>query len=82
MQRPHEVLEFPEAGAKHDELIESQAKNLASALAYGALTTPSGVDERRLYESIVHIPHYQSKYLQILDMEDEKKVVENNFARF
>ena len=39
--------------------------------------TPSGAKERALYENIVEIPHYESKWLQLLDREDEKLIVAN-----
>ena len=50
-------------------------KNLTSALAFAALSTPGGAKERELYENIVEIPHYESKWLQLLDREDEKLIV-------
>jgi len=36
-----------------------QQRNLSSAVAYAAMSTPSGSDVRRLYQNIVEIPHYQ-----------------------
>ena len=60
-----------------------QNQNLTSALAYAALTTPSGSDEKLLYESIVEIPQYQSaKASFLLDKEDEEMVVEDSFDGF
>ena len=60
-----------------------QNQNLTSALAYAALTTPSGSDEKLLYESIVEIPQYQSaKASFFLDKEDEEMVVEDSFDGF
>ena len=55
---------------------ELQRKNLNSALAFSALTTPNGSEERIIYENIVGIPHYDSKYLQLMDREDEEKIVD------
>lgn len=49
MHRPFEVLEI---GDSKDLIMEKQAKNLKSALAYGALTTKVN-SERELYETIV-----------------------------
>jgi len=45
-------------------------------LAFSALTTPNGADERIIYENIVGIPHYDSEWLQLLDREDEHKIVD------
>ena len=60
-----------------------QNQNLTSALAYAALTTPSGSEERDIYESIVEIPQYQSaKASFFLDKEDEEMVVEDSFDGF
>ena len=68
MQRPiHTLIDDPELHIWDNY----QQKNLKSALAYAALTTPSGYEERDLYENIVGIPHYESHYLQLLDREDE-----------
>jgi hypothetical protein len=53
---------------------------LASAFAFAALTTKSESTEADLYEKIVEIPHYEQKYLQLLDKEDEEGVVEDNFT--
>ncbi len=81
MQRPHKILAIDQAVS--DELHEAQNKNLASALAFVALTKPSGIlSEHDLYQEIVMIPHYEQKYLQLLDKEDEEGVVECNFAEF
>ena len=44
--------------------------------------TPSGAKERALYESIVEIPHYESKWLQLLDREDEKLIVYDDQEEF
>ena len=49
MHRPFEVLEI---GDSKDLIMEKQAKNLRSALAYGALTTKENT-EKELYETIV-----------------------------
>jgi len=38
--------------------------------------------EAELYENIVEIPHYESKWLQMLDKEDEEELVETNFEDF
>ena len=38
--------------------------------------------EAELYESIVEIPHYESKWLQMLDKEDEEELVATNFEDF
>lgn len=47
------------------------------------MRTPSGAQESFLYENIVSIPHYQSKYMHsLVDKEDEGEVVSENFARF
>ena len=58
MQRPYEVLE---RGSRFDEVQAAQQRNLTSAVAYAAMTTPSGSDERKLYQAIVQIPHYDRK---------------------
>lgn len=76
MQRPHKkVIDLP-------EIQEIQQKNLESGLAFAALTTPSGVNERDLYENIVEIPHYDSKWLQLLDKENETALIDENFEEF
>lgn len=46
------------------------------------MTTPSGVEERELYENIVEIPHYQSYFGQLLDREDEELIVQESFEKF
>ena len=47
------------------------------------MTTPSGSDEKDIYESIVEIPQYQSaKASFFLDKEDEEMVVEDSFNGF
>jgi hypothetical protein len=57
MQRPiKRIIDTPEIGPL-------QQKNLESALAFAALTTPAGASERELYENIVEIPQYDSKWL-------------------
>ena len=61
---------------------ELQRINLKSALAFSALTTKSGVPETELYENIVQIPHYESKWLQLIDREDETALVEDNLEDF
>ena len=38
--------------------------------------------EAELYEHIVDIPHYDSKWLQMLDREDEEELVRSNFGEF
>lgn len=55
---------------------------MQSALAFAALTTPQGVNERELYENIVEIPQYDSKWLQLLDKENETELVAENFQEF
>ena len=40
------------------------------------------MSESDLYETIVEIPHYQQKYMQLLDKEDEEGVVEDNLEKF
>lgn len=55
MQRPYEELE---QGQRYDEVQDKQRTNLKSALAYAALTTPSGSNVKDLYKNIVEIPHY------------------------
>jgi len=59
MQRPIKTL----IDSDHDLHIwdEYQQTNLKSALAYAALTTPNGYEERDLFENIVCIPHYESQ---------------------
>lgn len=59
-----------------------QQRNLRSAMAFAALTTPSGASEHELYGNIVQIPHYESKWLQLLDREDEETLVKKNFKGF
>lgn len=44
--------------------------------------TKKGESEAMLYENIVSIPHYHSKYMQLLDKEEEKDVVKENFPKF
>lgn len=65
--------------------MESQQKNLVSAIAIAALVTGKQqvVTESELYEEIVQIPHYQNNYfLGLLDKEDDVGVVEDNFQAF
>jgi hypothetical protein len=69
MQRPHLILN------PHDETVERQVKNLKSAFAFAALVAENGDSEHEFYENIVEIPHYESKYLSLLDREDSIKVV-------
>ena len=38
--------------------------------------------EAELYENIVEIPHYDSKWLQMLDREDDEEFVRSNFKEF
>ena len=38
--------------------------------------------EKELYETIVEIPQYESKWLQLLDREDETELVRENFQEF
>ena len=82
MQRPYEILTYNSPIL--DEVYEAQQKNLESALAFAALThdVKSNATEYDLYEEIVMIPHYEQKYLQLLDKEDEEGVVEDNFKEF
>ena len=47
-----------------------------------ALDIKSGDSEAKLYENIVNIPHYHSKYLTILDKENEVEIVQENFQKF
>lgn len=56
--------------------------NLKSAFAFSALTSNQGELEQEFYENIVEIPHYESKYLRLLDREDSIKVVAQNFEKF
>jgi len=51
-------------------------------LALGALRTKDGESEGKLYQHIVNIPHYNTKYLSLLDKEDEAEVVADNFTHF
>lgn len=80
MQRPHSLLtEMP------TEVAEASEKNLASALAFSAITlmdTKEMKSEVDLYEQIVMIPHYEQKRMALLDKEDEHTVVKDNFAEF
>lgn len=46
------------------------------------MTTPTGANERELYENIVEIPHYESSWGGLLDKEDEKELVQENIADF
>ena len=59
MQRPIKLLidEQPEENGIWDLHTK---RNLRSALAFAALTTPDGVAEKDLYENIVEITHYES----------------------
>lgn len=58
-------------------------KNLQSAMAFSALTTPNGACEKALYENIVEIPHYEHKYAgAIFDREDGMEQVEENLGEF
>lgn len=84
MMRPHSTLLGEDA-----ELHECQQRNLNSALAFSLLTSPkllnadkSVLTEQDLYETIVQIPHYQQKQLQLLNKEDEDGVVEDNLEEF
>ena len=54
-------------------------RNITSALAFASLTARKEITEIDLYELIVEIPHYQQKYMQLLDKEDEIGVEEDNF---
>jgi len=54
------VIEPTEDEAK--EIISLQEGNLRSAVAFAALTTPSGVNEKEFYENIVEIPQYESPW--------------------
>ena len=61
MQRPIKTLIPLDPKDETMEMFnEHQQRNLKSALAYAALTTPSEYEERDLYENIVGIPHYES----------------------
>lgn len=51
-------------------------------IALGALMTKKGEPESKLYENIVSIPHYHTKWLQLMDKENEEEVVKDNFQRF
>lgn len=55
LQRPGIVFYEP----PDSEFEELGLKNLTSALAFSALTTPNGSPEKKLYENIVEIPHYE-----------------------
>lgn len=55
---------------------------MKSAVAFAALTTPTGVNEKELYENIVEIPHYESKWGGLLDREDQKELVQENLLDF
>ena len=57
MQRPHKILTCDSSIA--DEVKEAQDLNLASALAFVALTSPNNISESDCYEEIVMIPHYE-----------------------
>ena len=47
------------------------------------MVTPSGVDEKLLYQSIVSIPHYDQKRVSVMmDREDEETVVDDSFESF
>ncbi|CDW91227.1 UNKNOWN [Stylonychia lemnae] len=76
MQRPIKTV------VQCDQVWQHQSKNLRSALAVAALNTLDGDSESKLYEKIVNIPHYHSKYLTILDKEEEEEVVQENYDRF
>ena len=80
MQRPFETVIEPHGHA--EEIINLQEGNLKSAVAFAALTTPSGVNEKELYENIVEIPHYESQWGGLLDKEDEKELVQENLSDF
>ena len=69
---------------KEDSEFESLGmKNLQSAMAFSALTTPNGSCEKSLYENIVEIPHYEHKYAgAIFDREDGMEQVEENLEDF
>ena len=72
MQRP--INKIIDTGDNH--IWETHYnRNLKSAIAFAALTTPNNSMEKELYENIVEIPHYDSKYIQLLDREDEKLIV-------
>ena len=89
LQRPtNNLIDVPTVdNAEYDGYAELNFKelqriNLKSALAFSALTTKSGVPETELYENIVQIPHYESKWLQLIDREDETALVEDNLEDF
>ena len=89
LQRPtNNLIDVPTVdNAEYDGYAELNFKdlqrtNLKSALAFSALTTKSGVPETELYENIVQIPHYESKWLQLIDREDETALVEDNLDDF
>lgn len=88
MQRPIntliEVPQLQDVDYKHIDydFKELQDINLKSALAFSALTTKSGAPETELYENIVQIPHYESKWLQLIDREDEIAIVKENLDEF
>jgi hypothetical protein len=51
-------------------------------LAFAALTTRNDNLENKLYEKIVKIPHYNTRFLRLLDKEDEQLLVKENFVEF
>lgn len=89
LQRPtNNLIEVPSIdsadydGYKELDFHKLQQANLKSALAFSALTTRSGMPETELYENIVQIPHYESKWLQLIDREDEIALVKDNLDDF
>ena len=87
MQRPiQKLIDIEDRIVVNDEESyiwdDLQQRNLKSAVAFAALTTKTGTSEHELYENIVEIPHYESKWLQLLDREDEKVLVKENFKDF
>ena len=78
MMRPVEVLQ------RDPDIELAQQNNLRSAWAFSGLMTKNGASEIDFYKNIINIPHYQtySKYLRLLDQEDNEEVVKSKIEMF
>ena len=81
MQRPIRCL-IPSNEKELPIWTDFQVRNLRSGIAFAALTNPSVVSEELFYQTIVEIPHYESRIGHILDKEDEVELVTENLENF
>lgn len=69
--------------AVSDLSVIQTAFSIIVQVAYAAMVTPNGSDEKLLYQSIVSIPHYDQKRVSVMmDREDEETVVDDSFDAF